>query len=140
MDAAPANIDDYIAAQASAVQPILRRIRAIVREEAPDAQEAISYRIPAFMQGGVLLYFAAFKKHIHRRRLAAHARRGPRRGMSQAQLAQDHQLPSVLANLLARHDEARSHWLRAAERIRNARESELQLEHAHNTLPEGGKS
>lgn len=64
MDAPPASIDDYIAAQASAVQPILQRIRAIVREEAPDAQEAISYRIPAFMQGGALFYFAAFKKHI----------------------------------------------------------------------------
>lgn len=64
MNTPPASIDDYIAAQPSAVQPILRKIRAIVREEAPEAQEAISYRIPAFMQGGVLFYFAAFKKHI----------------------------------------------------------------------------
>lgn len=62
--AAPAGIDDYIAAQTSAVQPILRRIRAIVREEAPNAVEAISYRIPAFMLGGALFYFASFKKHI----------------------------------------------------------------------------
>jgi uncharacterized protein YdhG (YjbR/CyaY superfamily) len=58
-------IDDYIVAQVPAVQPILRDIRAIVREEAPDAKEAISYRIPAFItQGGALFYFAAFKKHI----------------------------------------------------------------------------
>ena len=64
MNAPPASIDDYIAAQASAVQPILQRIRAIVREEAPEAREAISYRIPAFLQGGALFYFAAFKKHI----------------------------------------------------------------------------
>ena len=67
MDAKPAaaaSIDDYIAAQASAVQPILQHLRAIVREEAPAAQETISYRIPAFLQGGALLYFAAFKKHI----------------------------------------------------------------------------
>jgi uncharacterized protein YdhG (YjbR/CyaY superfamily) len=62
---APANsIDDYIAAQAGAAQPILQTIRAIVREEAPAATEAISYRMPAFMQGGALIYFAAFKKHI----------------------------------------------------------------------------
>ena len=33
--ATPASIDAYIAAQASAVQPMLQRIRAIVREEAP---------------------------------------------------------------------------------------------------------
>jgi uncharacterized protein YdhG (YjbR/CyaY superfamily) len=62
--AAPASIDDYIAGQASTVQPILRRIRAIAREVAPDAEESISYRMPAFMQGGALFYFAAFKKHI----------------------------------------------------------------------------
>ncbi|MBC7983278.1 MAG: hypothetical protein H7Y02_05415, partial [Candidatus Obscuribacterales bacterium] len=30
----------------------------------PDAQEAISYQIPAFKLNGVLVYFAAFKKHI----------------------------------------------------------------------------
>jgi uncharacterized protein YdhG (YjbR/CyaY superfamily) len=64
MNALPASIDNYIAAQLPAVQPILQRIRAIVREEAPDAQEAISYRIPAFIQSGALFYFAAFKKHI----------------------------------------------------------------------------
>ena len=62
--ATPASIDAYIAAQASAVQPMLQRIRAIVREEAPQAVQAISYRIPAFKQGGVLIYFAAFSKHI----------------------------------------------------------------------------
>ena len=62
--AAPATIDDYIAAQPSAVQPILQRIRSIVRDEAPGARETISYRMPAFRLGGVLLYFAAFKKHI----------------------------------------------------------------------------
>jgi uncharacterized protein YdhG (YjbR/CyaY superfamily) len=45
MDTLPASIDDYIALQTPAVQPILRNIRAIVREEAPDAREAISYRI-----------------------------------------------------------------------------------------------
>jgi uncharacterized protein YdhG (YjbR/CyaY superfamily) len=64
MNPPPASIDDYIAAQASAVQPILQRIRTIVREEAPAAAEAISYRIPAFKRDGVLIYFAAFKKHI----------------------------------------------------------------------------
>jgi uncharacterized protein YdhG (YjbR/CyaY superfamily) len=62
--AAPARIDEYIAAQAAAVQPILQHIRAIAREEAPDAEETISYRMPAFIQGGARFYFAAFKRHI----------------------------------------------------------------------------
>lgn len=60
----PASVDDYIAAQPEAVQPLLRQIRAIVRDEAPQAEETISYRMPAYRHGGVLLYFAAFKQHI----------------------------------------------------------------------------
>lgn len=57
-------IDDYIASAPAEVQPILERIRATVRKAAPDAEETISYRMPAFKQHGILLYFAAFKHHI----------------------------------------------------------------------------
>ena len=57
-------IDAYIAAAAPAVQPILRKIRALIRKAAPRAAEIISYRMPAFRQNGILLHFAAFKKHI----------------------------------------------------------------------------
>jgi len=57
-------VDDYLAASPRAVQPILRRIRAIVREEAPEATEKISYGIPAFFLDGALIYYAPFKQHI----------------------------------------------------------------------------
>lgn len=57
-------IDAYIAAADPKVKPILRQIRKVVREAAPEAEEIISYRMPAFRQGGILIYFAAFKKHI----------------------------------------------------------------------------
>jgi len=57
-------IDEYIAAAAPATRPILKRIRRVVREAAPDAEEAISYRMPAFRLKGILLYFAAFRNHI----------------------------------------------------------------------------
>jgi uncharacterized protein YdhG (YjbR/CyaY superfamily) len=60
----PETIDAYIAAAAPEARPILEKIRALVRAAAPDAEEAISYRMPAFKQGGILLYFAAFKAHI----------------------------------------------------------------------------
>ena len=61
---APASIDDYISAFPPAVQSALQQVRQAVRNAAPDAQEAISYRIPAFRLNGVLVYFAAFKKHV----------------------------------------------------------------------------
>ncbi len=61
---APRSIDDYIAAAPLGVQPILIRIRKAIRAAAPGAQETISYRMPAFKQHGVLIYFAAFKAHI----------------------------------------------------------------------------
>ena len=57
-------IDDYIADCPRTVQPILRKIRAIVREEAPGASEKISYRMPAFFLGGALIYYAPFKHHV----------------------------------------------------------------------------
>jgi uncharacterized protein YdhG (YjbR/CyaY superfamily) len=60
----PQTIDEYIASSPSEVQPVLEAIRATVRKAAPSAEERISYRMPAFFLGGVLVYFAAFKKHI----------------------------------------------------------------------------
>jgi uncharacterized protein YdhG (YjbR/CyaY superfamily) len=57
-------IDEYVAQAPSATRPILKRIRAIVREEAPGAEEKISYRMPALFQGGAIIYFAPFKHHI----------------------------------------------------------------------------
>ena len=61
---APKNIDEYIAGFAPGVRATLQRIRMKISEVAPDAEETISYRIPAFTQNGVLVYFAAFKRHI----------------------------------------------------------------------------
>ena len=60
----PKDIDEYIGGFQPDVQAILHRARETVRDAAPDAEERISYRMPAFFQGGVVVYFAAFKKHI----------------------------------------------------------------------------
>lgn len=57
-------IDEYIAAFPADVQRVLCTVRATVRAAAPDAVERISYRMPAFFQDGVIVYFAAFKQHI----------------------------------------------------------------------------
>jgi uncharacterized protein YdhG (YjbR/CyaY superfamily) len=60
----PTTIDEYISAFSPDVQAILQKIRQVVQSAAPDAQETISYQMPAFKLNGILLYFAAFKKHI----------------------------------------------------------------------------
>jgi len=62
--AAPATIDEYIAGFSPEVRKILKEIRRVVRRAAPEAEETISYRMPAFKWHGVLIYFAAFQKHI----------------------------------------------------------------------------
>jgi uncharacterized protein YdhG (YjbR/CyaY superfamily) len=58
------NIDSYIAEQATEVRERLEQIRHAVKTSAPSAEEVISYGMPAFKYHGMLVYFAAFKKHI----------------------------------------------------------------------------
>jgi uncharacterized protein YdhG (YjbR/CyaY superfamily) len=60
----PTSIDEYIARFPPRVQTVLKKIRATVAAAAPGAREVISYRMPAFAQQGILLYFAGFKNHI----------------------------------------------------------------------------
>ncbi len=60
----PATIDEYIASSQPEVQPILHQIRQTIHLAAPVAEDVISDSMPAFRQGGILVYFAAFKKHI----------------------------------------------------------------------------
>ncbi len=58
------DIDEYFSSFPKDVREILEQIRATIRKAAPDADEAISYGMPAFKLKGNLVYFAAFKKHI----------------------------------------------------------------------------
>lgn len=62
--ATPKSVGGYIAASPPDVRAILKAIRATVRHAAPCAEERISYGMPAYFLGEVLVYFAAFKKHI----------------------------------------------------------------------------
>jgi uncharacterized protein YdhG (YjbR/CyaY superfamily) len=58
------SIDEYIGAARPEVRPILEKIRETIRAAAPDAKELISYRMPAFRQNNIIVYFAAFTNHI----------------------------------------------------------------------------
>ena len=60
----PQNIDDYIAAQAAEIQPVLNELRGILRKALPEAQERISWSMPTYWKGKNIIHFAAAKKHI----------------------------------------------------------------------------
>ncbi|MBV9056676.1 MAG: DUF1801 domain-containing protein [Candidatus Eremiobacteraeota bacterium] len=61
----PANFADYARHAAKNARVPLREMRAAIKRVAPEAEETISYKIPAFSQNGsVLVWFAAFKTHI----------------------------------------------------------------------------
>ncbi len=57
-------IDEYIALFPEDIQALLQTMRATIRAAAPDAEERISYAMPAFALHGNLVYFAAAKHHI----------------------------------------------------------------------------
>jgi uncharacterized protein YdhG (YjbR/CyaY superfamily) len=59
------SVDEYIASQPEAAQAALKRVRAIVRKALPEAEEVISYQIPAYkLPGGAVVYFAGWKHHF----------------------------------------------------------------------------
>ncbi len=59
------NVDEYIMTFPEDVQKRLKQIRTTIKKEAPDAEESISYGMPAYkLSGKPLVYFAAFEKHI----------------------------------------------------------------------------
>lgn len=57
--------EDYIATFPAADQEALQAIRAAIRAGAPDAEEVISYQIPAFKLDGFVLYYSAFAHHFN---------------------------------------------------------------------------
>ena len=60
----PESVDEYIRMFPKDIQSKLKSIREIVKKSAPQAEEVISYQMPAYKLNGILLYFAAFKNHI----------------------------------------------------------------------------
>jgi len=62
--AAPKTIDDYLAAVPEPAHTTLQKVRAAIRSALPPgATETISYKIPAFKHGEVIIWFAAFANH-----------------------------------------------------------------------------
>jgi len=57
-------VDEYIAAQPAHAKALLQEMRSTIRKAAPEAEEVISYNMPAFKLHGLLVWYAAFKEHI----------------------------------------------------------------------------
>lgn len=59
-----ANVDQYIAQFPPETRAKLEQLRATIQGLAPQAEECISYQMPAYKFHGVLVFFAGYKKHI----------------------------------------------------------------------------
>jgi uncharacterized protein YdhG (YjbR/CyaY superfamily) len=57
-------IDEYIMQFSPEIQEILKNLRSIVKEAAPEAKESMSWQMPTFVLHGNLVHFAVHKNHI----------------------------------------------------------------------------
>ncbi len=58
-------IGEYFKAVPKEAKSSIKKIREIVKEEASEAQEVLSYQMPAFkLNKKILIYYAAWKEHI----------------------------------------------------------------------------
>ncbi len=56
-------VDAYLAKIPADMRAALQRLRETIQAAAPEADEVISYGMPAFRHHGVLVYYAAFRDH-----------------------------------------------------------------------------
>lgn len=58
-------IEEYIALLPKEVRESMEKLRLVIKESAPEAEQKISYGLPTFdLKGKHLVFFGAFKKHI----------------------------------------------------------------------------
>jgi uncharacterized protein YdhG (YjbR/CyaY superfamily) len=58
------NVDGYIAGFPETTRALLMQMRETIRQAATEAEEVISYQMPAYKLAGMLVYFAGCEKHI----------------------------------------------------------------------------
>ncbi len=57
-------VDEYMSALPPKVKRNLHEVRKAIKQTAPEAEELISYNMPAFKYHGMLVYYAAHKQHM----------------------------------------------------------------------------
>ena len=61
----PKSTDEYISSFPKETQILLQEVRKTIKNVAPEANESISYGMPAYkLDGKALVYFAGYKNHI----------------------------------------------------------------------------
>lgn len=64
MNSKPNSIQEYISRFTPEIQAKVQQMREILRQAVPEAEEVISYHMPAFKTTEVLVYYAAAKSHL----------------------------------------------------------------------------
>ena len=57
-------VDDYISSLPANKKKLLKELRKTVKTAAPEAEEVISYNMPALKLHGMLVFYAAWQEHI----------------------------------------------------------------------------
>jgi uncharacterized protein YdhG (YjbR/CyaY superfamily) len=105
----PTTIAGYIAAAPAVARPHLRQLHALLKGVAPDAQEAIKWGVPFFVEPRFLYSFAAFKAYCvfvpsaetlaaFKKELASYAKT-----KNFLKLPYDKPLPEALLRRIAKH-------------------------------------
>ena len=113
--AKPTTVEEYIDAAPAAARKHLRELRALLREVAPEAKEALKWGSPVLEEKRILFAYAAFRTHLNfmptpsamkafEKELTEHAT-----GKGSVQLPYDQPLPRTLIRRIAafRLEEAR---------------------------------
>jgi uncharacterized protein YdhG (YjbR/CyaY superfamily) len=64
MSTTPQTVDEYIQSFPPEIRAVLESVRNSVLASVPGGEERLSYRMPAVFLNGVVVYYAAFKKHL----------------------------------------------------------------------------
>jgi uncharacterized protein YdhG (YjbR/CyaY superfamily) len=104
-----ANVDEYLRRLDEPERSVLARLRAQIKQAAPQADEVISYQIPTYRQNGPLVHFAAQPKHLSFTVISADvvdALRDELRGFDVSgrtiRFSADHPLPATLVKRIVR--------------------------------------